>query len=69
MSYKQFKDCGKYNMKLRGDNVVMTPIMAGLEFPNRFQPKNNDIVVRPSVETTNVDFKQLNKAYPQEKID
>jgi hypothetical protein len=69
MSYKQFKDCGKYNMRLRGDNVVMTPIMAGLEFPNRFQPKNNDIVVRPSVETTNVDFKQLNNAYPQQKIE
>ena len=69
MSYKQFKDCGKYNMKLRGDNVVMTPIMAGLEFPNRFKSKNNDIVVRPPVETTNVDFKKLNKAYPQEKID
>ena len=68
MSYKQFKDCGKYNMKLIGDNFVFTPIMAGLEFPNRFQPKYNDMVVRPSVETTNVDFKQLNKAYPQEKI-
>ena len=68
MSYKQFKDCGKYNKTLYGDNVIMTPMMAGLVFPDRYRPKYNDMRVIPSVSTTNVDYKNLQHSYPQEKI-
>lgn len=68
MSYKQFKNCGVYNKTLYGDNIIIRPIMTGLTLKDPYRPNYNDMRVTPLVTTTNLDYKSLQKAYPQEQI-
>ena len=69
MSYKKFSECGKpIRCNLMGDLIVMNPLMMGLEFKNKYRIPYNGMRILPPALTNNIDYSNITKAYPQEKI-
>jgi len=71
-SYKKFSECGTFQgcnrLSLKGDSRIMNPLMMGLESPNPFKVKYNDMRVPPLVLTNDINYGKLNQAYPQKTI-